>query len=262
MKMKQKSNNKIWALFITLAMLLTMMPTMVFAGAPSPTTMYIDKGNIVLTSTNVIGYDSAGALVNTAPNSDGYIITQTDVNISTTNTIKVQSGTNHKITLNGVNIDVSATKTGCAFDIQGSSVVDLTLADGTTNTLKSGGGGIDSSYYGEAGLSVQRNASLIINGNDGKLIAVGKDTDPECDGGSGIGGKRKEANGTITINGGEITANGGYLAVGIGGNEDANAGGKITINGGTVTATGGQAGAGIGGGTGCRIEINGGIVNA
>jgi len=266
MKVKLKISNKLLALFLSLAMILTMMPTMVFASdTPGPTEMYIDKGSIILTNTSVTGYDSAGAAVSTAPNSDGYIIRQTDVNTSTTNTITAQSGT-HNITLSGVNIDVSAIVTACAFDIRNISVVNLTLADGTTNTIKSGGGMTGSypnlAFYGEAGLHVQPYASLTINGATGKLIAVGKDTSPLCSGGAGIGGEKDEANGTIRINGGEITANGGYLAVGIGGNKTAAAGGKITINGGTVTATGGKSGAGIGGGTGCRIEINGGIVNA
>jgi hypothetical protein len=270
MNLKQKVRNKIWALLLTLAMVLTMMPTMVFAYTLSPTEMFIDKGDIIITSTSVTGYDGAGAPVSTAPNADGYIIRQTDVNTSTTHTITVESGFDnsrtHNITLNDVNIDVSTTTTGCAFDIQGTSEVNLTLADGTTNTLKSGGGitGSSPNYlsYGEAGLSVQPNASLTIIGTTGKLIAIGKDTSPDCDGGSGIGGKEDQANGTITINGGVITATGGYFAVGIGGNKDADAGGKITINGGTVTANGGRSGAGIGGGTGCNIEINGGIVNA
>lgn len=69
---------------------------------------------------------------------------------------------------------------------------------------------------------------------------------------AGIGG------GTITINGGIVTATGGESAAGIGG-------GTITINCGTVTATGGDDGAGIGGGnfgSGGTININGGTVTA
>ena len=73
--------------------------------------------------------------------------------------------------------------------------------------------------------------------------------------------------GSITINGGRISATGdnGTAGIGSGNNGDA-AESSITINGGTVTATGGKRGAGIGCGSGCadhrRITINGGTVLA
>ena len=62
---------------------------------------------------------------------------------------------------------------------------------------------------------------------------------------------------------GQLEANGGERAAGIGGG-DLGSGSNITINGGTVTATG-TFGAGIGGGfegSGSHITINGGIVTA
>ena len=79
---------------------------------------------------------------------------------------------------------------------------------------------------------------------------------------SGNSAPNKNA-GTITINGGTVTATGGYFSSGIGGG--CNGAGDVTINGGTVTATGGNNGAGIGGGasgTGGTITINGGTVTA
>ncbi len=77
----------------------------------------------------------------------------------------------------------------------------------------------------------------------------------------------------IIINGGKITATGGYHAAGIGGGYHS-LGEKIVINGGTITAIGGAAGgiirsrgggAGIGSGEeGARSEISitGGIITA
>jgi hypothetical protein len=67
------------------------------------------------------------------------------------------------------------------------------------------------------------------------------------DGGAGIGGGDDGAGGSITIDGGTVTATGGDYGAGIGGGSSGD-GGAITISGGTVTATGGMSGAGIGGG--------------
>ena len=84
-----------------------------------------------------------------------------------------------------------------------------------------------------------------------------------------IGGEPGENCGSITIHGGNITADAGTTGsgAGIGGGKGGN-GGEITIYGGTVTATGGTgpvSGAGIGGGnggSGGTIEIYGGTVIA
>ena len=96
-------------------------------------------------------------------------------------------------------------------------------------------------------------------------------------GGSDRGGYNKDC-GTITINGGTVTAYGGLRAAAIGGGYDKALGetlisgtggvnGKVTINGGTVYALAVTGGAGIG--TGANpdyqagpIEINGGYVEA
>ena len=93
---------------------------------------------------------------------------------------------------------------------------------------------------------------------------------------AGIGGQYGNKSGSITINGGMITAVGGQDSAGIGGGNQAlsnsNTGGDsgtITINGGIVTATGNGHGAGIGGGGGANkggsagaIIINGGTITA
>ena len=85
-------------------------------------------------------------------------------------------------------------------------------------------------------------------------------------GGAGIGGTAFQSGGTIEINGGTVTATSGGSCAGIGGGSEGGSGGKITINGGTVTATGGIDAAGVGGGNsggaGGEITINGGTVTA
>ena len=83
-------------------------------------------------------------------------------------------------------------------------------------------------------------------------------------GDAGIGGGYGGSSGTVTINGGKVTATGGNCAAGIGGGYSGT-GGKVTINGGKVTATGGNLGAGIGvglRGSDVAVTINGGKVEA
>lgn len=117
-------------------------------------------------------------------------------------------------------------------------------------------------------VDVTGSASLTIEGM-GKLTAVGGGGSPF--GGAGIGGGKNQNAGTIIINGGDITAEGGYHSAGIGAGEGATGDSvKITINGGTVHAIGGNRAAGIGGSNGAdestggsnggTITINGGEV--
>ncbi len=99
--------------------------------------------------------------------------------------------------------------------------------------------------------------------NGGNITASG------YNGGAGIGGYIGTAGGTVTVNGGSVTATGGNLGAGIGGGESG-AGGTVTINGGSVSALGGENAAGIGGGgaygrnggAGGDVTINGGSVTA
>ena len=174
------------------------------------------------------------------------ILNSTPVTISgstTADKIAVNGGVAAKITLDGLSI----TSGTCAFTIPGTASAEITLVG--DNTLKSG-----SSC---AGLAVEQEGTVTIGGA-GSL---------QCIGGwraAGIGGGQQGASGTITINGGAVTATGGESGAGIGGGYDS-AGQNITINGGTVTAAGGEYGAGIGGGhwsDGKGITINGGTVTA
>ena len=107
------------------------------------------------------------------------------------------------------------------------------------------------------------------NGGDGGTITIngGTVTAISKDGagtGAGIGGGAGGNGGNITISGGTVTATSKLFGAGIGGGAGGD-GGNITISGGTVTAIS-KYGAGIGGGgyggDGGKITINGGTVNA
>ena len=155
--------------------------------------------------------------------------------------------------------------------------VYLILADDCTLTAEKGIGvpeGNSLTIYGQAGQS----GSILATGDDenagiggnsgvsgtitingGIVSATGGDL------GAGIGGGYHGSNGDITINGGSVTAEGNRGGAGIGSGEQWSNEGTITINGGTVTATGGSGGAGIGSGPfgdGGIITITGGTVIA
>jgi hypothetical protein len=145
----------------------------------------------------------------------------------------------------------------CTNGIIISGDVTLILADGSSLTV--------TGASNQAGIGVVTGNSLTIYAQStgssmGKLDATGEQ--PPGSPGAGIGGNDMNSAGSITINGGDITAFGGNSA-GIGGGRFAS-GGEITINGGKVTATGEYA-AGIGGGSsgsGGQITITGGEVMA
>ena len=118
------------------------------------------------------------------------------------------------------------------------------LVDETTNTMKAASNSAAINTVG---------GPLTIYGQTegtGKLIATGGSI-----GGAGIGASKNGGYQAIVIKGGEIEANGGAGAAGIGTGEfyDATSSytnGDITILGGKVTAKGGTGGAGIGTGDG------------
>lgn len=133
-----------------------------------------------------------------------------------------------------------------------SGTVNLILMDGKTLTVTNGiqaGEGATLNIYAQSG-----NTGALIAGNKQNSYAAG------------IGGNKGSYNaGTITINGGQIMATGGYDSAGIGGSSNSypylgNAG-IITIRGNAnVDATGGQYSSGIGcgsGGIGGSITIEG-----
>ena len=307
---------RLLASLMTLVMMLSMLPTAVWAretgsggsqetedtaklkpqsgeeGTPHETAtskeLDLDDGSIVISASGYTQYKESG---NVSEDSDdgNYTIKQTNNTTATTNTITVTGG-EHTITLNGVNIDVSGVSAGvpCAFAIE-SGKVTLVLADESENTLKSGWINEDNADTGisYAGLWVQEQAQVVINGNTGKLAAVGGGSGSSELGNTslaaGIGASRAHASnkndpwksnvGTITIEGGVITATGSaagtYGGAGIGGGNNNS---KIIVNGGKVIATSGKidkdsrGAAGIGSAYGQNgmktITITGGEVKA
>ncbi|MCR4779888.1 MAG: InlB B-repeat-containing protein [Ruminiclostridium sp.] len=126
--------------------------------------------------------------------------------------------------------------------------VDLYLANGGSLTA-------------DEGITVANKNTLSIYG-EGRLFAGTRNgtTFLADDYAAGIGSENGDKCGKIVIYNGNVTANGGNYAAGIGG---SNA--EIEIRGGKVTANGGSYGAGIGSGyadNGADIRISGGIVNA
>ena len=106
---------------------------------------------------------------------------------------------------------------------------NINLVEGTTNDLTPSHENAYCGFFVNAG-------TITIDGT-GTLLAQGGS------GYAGISGKDKNV--AIVIDGGNITATGGYDSAGIGSNRKQKIG-NITINGGNVTVTGGQNGAGIG----------------
>lgn len=171
--------------------------------------------------------------------------------------------------------------------------VKISIADGAAVTLRdvdiNGNGALDWGNY--AGITCIGDATIILKGTNsvrgfgskypgifipsGKTLTIqGTDADqltstPKIVGddeilGAGIGGGYDMNCGNIVIEGGDITAKGGYYAAGIGGGGLGHCG-SITISGGKVNARGGNCGAGIG----CSrrghcgdITISGGTVEA
>ena len=112
------------------------------------------------------------------------------------------------------------------------------------------------------GIHVPESAGFTVWGQtkgSGELKADGEGSNAGI-GGSGSSGE--SSSGTVTVNGGSVTAVGGKYAAGIGGGHQGI--GTVTVNGGTVTAVGGKYAAGIGGGSNGsgNVTVNGGSVNA
>ena len=160
----------------------------------------------------------------------------------------------------------------------------VSIADGATVTLAYVTiNGVDDSDYSWAGITCEGDATIILEGAntvkgfydeypgidvpENKTLTIKGDgsLDARSNGwGAGIGGGYEISCGNIVIEGGTITATGGYSAAGIGAGYTA-ACGDITITGGTITATGGSDSVGIGGGEcgNCGdITISGGTISA
>ena len=148
-------------------------------------------------------------------------------------------------------------RVGGQVEVSGS--VNLILADGAK-------------LNASCGVHVAGSNSLTVYGQSagsGELIADASNfraQDSSYKENAGIGSGEQEAYGTITLNGGKITATGGSDGgSGIGGGNNNPSGSTLTINGGVITAYGGDSAAGIGGGdvgSPGTVIINGGAVYA
>ena len=238
------------------AVLLLALLTLCLLTRPVRAAGAVEMGDFSVTSDNAAGItfqnDYADPrLTITQPGS--YTVAMKTGVTGTTGRILISASTGTvNLTLAGVNIDRSSTTNGYpAFYITGSCTTNLILAEGSTNTIKSG--------PNFAGL--QNETHTLVIGGTGTLSASG------LNGGAGIGGGIRKAGSNITITGGTINAAGGEYAAGIGGGDEGIAS-NITITGGTVNAAGGNIGAGIGCGHNCtgvscsNITITGGTVNA
>jgi len=249
---------RLLSIVLAVCMVLTLLPTMALAA--DPTGAFTVTGGTLGTD-----YSYASNTLEIKTSVPITIANTTPATATTTDKIVVNSAVDKtaNITLAGVNIDLSgANDDAAAFEITSTAgAVNITLADGTTNTLKSGGlcAGLqkDTTAAGTM-LTISGTGSLAANGGGAGIS------------GAGIGGGGGTVGGTgsnITISGGTVNANGGECGIGGGMGGD---GSNITISGGTVNANGGRdnfgnGGAGIGGGIGCSgsyITISGGTVTA
>ena len=204
---------------------------------------------------------------------DKYVVTSSGKN-PTDCTIIVEEGVKDgvvtHIVLNGVNIETTD-ENGIKIGSKANVVLEL---DGTNSITVN----TESYDTAKAGINVA-NGKLTIKGDgslDVKVIdngyppyyadgaAIGSDDGEKFNGtiiieggnitavseyGAGIGsGYDGEMSGTITISGGEVTASSGFHGAGIGSGYNSEMSGTITISGGEVTASSGYWGAGIGAG--------------
>ena len=212
---------------------------------------YLDSGSVTVEAKDGKQYVTQVNGVTDELQTSDTVISQTDSATATANTVAVISGSGQtaRVTLGGVNIDVSGAGRA-AMSTSGDGDVTVTLSG--RNVLKSG--------KEHAGFEKNGTGNLTITAEDTgqSLYAEGGRS------GAGIGGKYRSGASDITVSGGTVTATGGNYGAGIGGGDEGS-GSNIAITGGKVVATGGNYGAGIGGGdegSGSNIAITGGKVVA
>ena len=213
------------------------------------------NGDITINSGNVSQYDGKTL---TGTSNRGYTLaidgTTVDLTISgldftggNAGTIVLKNGATLNLTLQGSNrLEGGGTAAGITVPAGCSLTIDGTDAASLTVFGGSGGAGIGANYYAGSTASGAPNTVGTITINGGNITATGSA------GGAGIGGTLLCNTGHIIINGGTITATGSSStltgsAAGIGGGYCGYLE-SITINGGTITATGTSTSAGIGAG--------------
>ncbi len=180
--------------------------------------------------------------------------------------------TTNTLTLNGVNFETSAVDA-----VKLPDGAKITLADGTTNTIKGGDAATGDCYgiYGEGSLTIQGTGTLNVTSGTAGNLSFGIHAQNSVTINSGAvtatGGAApnnqsfgiRALNNDLTINGGTVTATGVDAKHSSNGLWAGN--GSVTISGGKVVATGGGASSGASSGIYANnVEINntGAIVTA
>ena len=248
---------RVWGTLLCLAMLLSLLPTVALA-EEGTSVEYLDPttGTTQICPSATVVTAGSTAWSSAGGTEEAWYVVNSDVEIASRITV---TGNVHLILVDGYTLTapngISVTS-GNSLTIYGQS------AD--TGALIAGTDGVADDQYSDkayqAGIGGNRgNTDVYAHGNitinGGSITAYGGF------GAAGIGGgfgttSGVEENGTISINGGTVKAIGGAQAAGIGsGTQNGVAGGDITITGGNVTAQGGEKAAGIGGGQMARDTV-------
>ena len=246
------------AAFILTAAMLTTLAAPAFAK-----TWHIEDGDITVKAGETKGTNKVSQGANQEVEDTDTIITNRNEGTSSSNTVTIEAEKKDdkvEVTLKDVNIDTSSRKKA-AVSVTGEGDTNIKLNG--DNALKSdiyrsgiygrgsltiSGGENDSltaqGGAGGSGIHISRNGSLTISG--GTVTANGDDggSTVTANGESGTisGGDGICSSGGVTISGGStVTANGGDGQDGYGGGGIRSSSGGVTISGGTVTANGGNS---------------------
>ena len=252
--MRRTFKLKALAYLLVSTLVLPLLPLFSLKALAADHTYNIDYGNITITknagdsSKLDIAYCASPGVpsYSTIAATDNIIIFE--INDYTGCNISVISG-EANITLEHVKI---YTPISTPFSISSGAIVHLTLSG--ANSLDTGDSTVN------AGMQVPSGATVVIGK---KTSDTGDSLHSRSMYGAGIGGSSEQSGGTVTINGGTITAVSDLGGAGIGGGSNGS-GGLVTINGGIVTVSS-AGGAGIGGGingAGGITNINSGTVTA
>ena len=204
------------------------------------------------TFTSATADDCTSVTKDTETLADGWYVVADEVTCEKTITV---SGTVNLILADGAKLTAND-----GICVEGENMLNIYAQDEGTGqlfarTASEHRAGIGSKGRGNGSLETGACGAITING--GNVTAQGGE------GAAAIGGGMYHGGGTVTINGGQVTATGiGGAGIGCGRNGRD---GAVTINGGTVTAQGGEGAAGIGSGNwgeSIAVTVNGGIVEA
>ncbi|MCR5666233.1 MAG: leucine-rich repeat domain-containing protein [Eubacterium sp.] len=244
--------------------------------------------NITINDMNLCKYTSASETI--APTYMGdpiSVMSGASVNLTVLGTNTLIGATNEPgiRVQNGASLTITAKSTGTlnAYGkVKGAGIGgrytegfgDITINGGTVTAVGAdGGAGIGGGGASTTSVSGYKYGTITINGGTVNASSVKENGGNQ---GAGIGGGNAViysdgatyvggGAGNIVINGGKVTAKGGYASAGIGsGAYSASTSDKVTINGGTVTASA-KTGPGIGAGSSgvsVSVDINGGTISA